>query len=119
MDKGNNEKVKSKKKLKKPDKQDLNRDKKGQFQKGQSGNPSGRPKVSYMGQLQAAIKNVEKDKKKELFVRFVEQAYTNRTIMVALMNKLLANRQHTEIEGIEPLEIRIHHDGNGNNDKDS
>ena len=90
------------------------------FEKGQSGNPGGRPKNSgYMEQLQAAIKTVEKDKKKELFVRFVEQAYTNPTIMVALMNKLLANRQHTEIEGIEPLEIRINHDGNGNNDKDS
>jgi len=78
------------------------------FEKGNKANPNGRPKGSgYMEQLTAAIKTIEKDKKKKLFDRFVEQAYSNPTIMVALMNKLLANRQHTEIEGLEPLEIII------------
>jgi len=77
------------------------------FKKGQSGNPGGRPKVSYMEQLNSAIKTVEKDKKKELFTRFVEQAYINPSIMVALMNKLLANQQHTEISGIEPLKFEV------------
>jgi len=75
------------------------------FQKGQSGNPGGRPKISYMEQLSGAIKTVEKGKKKELFIRFVEQAYANPSIMIALMNKLLANQQHTQIEGLEPIEI--------------
>jgi hypothetical protein len=96
-----------KKKLNKPDKQELNRDKKGKFIKGVSGNPGGRPKVSYIDQLCTAIKTVEADKKKELFIRFVEQAYANPSIMIALMNKLLANKMHTEIEGLEPIEIII------------
>lgn len=105
------DKKETKKKLKKPSVKtgELQKKVKPQiFKPGQSGNPNGRPKGSgYMEQLTAAIKTIEKDKKKKLFDRFVEQAYSNPTIMVALMNKLLANRQHTEIEGIEPLEIII------------
>ena len=76
------------------------------FEKGNKANPNGRPKgTAYIDQLNEAIRIVETDKKKKLFTRFVEQAYANPSIMIALMNKLLANQQHTEIEGIEPIEI--------------
>lgn len=96
-----------KKKQIKPDKQVSNRYKTGKFIKGKSGNPKGRPKISYMEQLNEAIRTVEVGKKKPLFIRFVEQAYANPSIMIALMGKLLANQQHTEITGLEPLKFEV------------
>lgn len=65
------------------------------------GNPNGRPKGSKnhysIAELWGAIKEVEsKGGKKKILTAFVEQAYDNPTIMIALMKKLLPDLRSIE-----------------------
>jgi len=66
--------------------------------KGKSGNPAGRPKGSYAihTQLEKAIEGVGKDKKIDIYKHFVERAYDNDTVLVALLRKLVPDRQYSE-----------------------
>lgn len=71
------------------------------FPKGTSGNPNGRPKGTpnkfSIAELWDAIRQVEKTKnKKKILISFVEQAYNNPTIMIALMKKLLPDLRSIE-----------------------
>lgn len=66
------------------------------FVKGQSGNPDGRPKKPEIEELRKAIKVVEKTKRKKLLRHFVERAYTNDKVLVALMKKILADVKFEE-----------------------
>ena len=56
---------------------------------GASGNPKGRPLASERDKLRKAIAAVEKTEKKDLFVHFVERAFKDDNVLVALMRKLL------------------------------
>lgn len=66
------------------------------------GNPKGRPKGSKnrysIAELWAAIQKVERKKKRKLLEAFVDQAYGNPTIMVALMKKVFPDLK--SVEGI-------------------
>jgi len=89
-------KIKTKKKAHKPQ-----RAADGKLLPGECGNPNGRPKGSKnhysIAELWQAIKEVEGKKgKKKLLEVFVEQAYDNPTIMVALMKKLLPDLRSIE-----------------------
>lgn len=68
------------------------------FVKGQSGNLNGRPKGSYAihTQLQKAIEKVGRDKSLDVFEHFVTRAMENDTVLIALLRKLVPDRQHSE-----------------------
>jgi hypothetical protein len=71
------------------------------FQKGRSGNPTGRRAgiEEYFTKLQKAIKHVEKAKGKKILIHAVEQAYEDNQILNALLKKLLPDISSTELQG--------------------
>jgi hypothetical protein len=69
-----------------------NRDKQGRFIKGYSGNPGGRPKNLNVDELLEAVMRIEKVKGKTVLDKFVEMAYTNPQIMIALMKKFIPDQ---------------------------
>ncbi|HDZ14716.1 hypothetical protein LCGC14_1961150, partial [marine sediment metagenome] len=58
--------------------------------KGVSGNPKGRPKKPLSEKFEAAVRKVEKIKGKPLFEHFVEQAYEDNNVLVAVMKKRIS-----------------------------
>jgi len=87
-----------KKKKKKTCSQERNRTKRGQFPKGVSGNPGGRPLNEWRTALDDAIRQVQKKKRKKLMVHAVEQAYKDNTVLVAILKKLLPDLKASELE---------------------
>lgn len=90
-------KSKKKKKKKKPA---IARTSDGKFGKGVCGNPEGRPKGSRnkysIADLHDAIKGVEEEKGKKLLTHFVEQAFEDKNVLVALMKKMLPDLKSVE-----------------------
>lgn len=76
------------------------------FKKGQVANPNGRPKNPEMDELRLAIKAVEKRKGQKLLEHFVERAYSNNMVLVALMKKLIADQTASKIDGDLGLEVK-------------
>jgi hypothetical protein len=97
--------------VEKTDEEDLPESHGKGFRPGVSGNPKGRPKGSgYAEELRTAIRTVEKKEKVKLFTHFVQQAYKNPKVLAVLMDKLVPNKQHTELDVTNLPEIHIHYD---------
>jgi len=69
-----------------------------QIKPGEVRNPNGRPKGSYSIYiaLEKAIEEVQKKKKVNLLVHFVQEAFTSKRVLIALMKKILPDRQYVE-----------------------
>ncbi len=59
------------------------------WQKGQSGNPKGRPPRPEIQQLREAIERVQKKKKVDLLEHMVERAYEDNKVLIALAKKIV------------------------------
>ena len=69
------------------------------FQKGKSGNPSGRPKGTGLQPLLDAIKRVEKKKKQNFYDRAVEMAWLEPTVMMGIIKKLVPDQAPVDDKG--------------------
>ena len=99
----------------KPDKQGINRDDKGRFKPGKSGNPSGRPEgVSIREEIKKYLREHPK-KVKELC-----QYYLNNEDMRELLWKMLDGLPKNSFgeagEGFPPINIIIKNEGNKQGD---
>lgn len=66
------------------------------WKKGISGNPGGRPRNSEIEELRKAMKTVQKKHDRTLLEEFVERAYKDNMVLVALMRKLLPDQKYIE-----------------------
>ena len=80
------------------------------FKEGNPGGP-GRPEgcKSYITLLEEALKDVESVKGKQLFKRFIERAFITDKVLIAAMKKFVPDREKTEIESTEPIQLIIEH----------
>jgi len=95
----------------------LDRDEKGRFTEGTVANPDGRPKGSKnkfsIAKLEEAIEAEEVLAKKEggisVFQQFIRMAYSEPSVMIALMKKFVPDKSSQEISGIEEINFNIKH----------
>jgi hypothetical protein len=75
---------------------------KGKDWRNSGGNPNGRPKGSKnkysLSDLKDSIEKIEKKKGKKLLEHFVQEAYDNPVVLIALMKKVLPDLK--AIEGV-------------------
>ncbi len=77
---------------------------KGGFKKGQSGNPAGRPKGTKERDLMMAAKaEVEAEKKKSIYKHAFEMAFEDKTVLIALLKKLVPDMAYIESESAQTL----------------
>ena len=76
------------------------------YPKGVSGNPRGRKKGSFdlLPVLMKAVRKVDKTEAKELLVHFVERAFVNDAVLIALMKKILPDKKEVSSDPENPID---------------
>lgn len=79
------------------------------FKKGQTGNPKGRPRKgeTAMDDLNRAIKKVEKEKRKDIYEHFLERAFENDAVLLALLKKKLPDLKQTELNANVDASLKL------------
>jgi len=83
----------------------------GKFINGNPGRPKGSKNKFSIAKLEEAIEAEEELAKKEngvsVFQQFVRMAYTEPSVMIALMKKFVPDKSQTELSGAEPLKFEV------------
>ena len=89
------------------------------FKEGNPGGP-GRPPGSknYITQLEEAIKKYETATGKRLFDRLIQRAFINDNVLLNVTKKLVPDKTHTEVSGVEEITFNMKHLDNGNKPTD-
>ena len=66
--------------------------------KGQSGNPKGQPKNPEMEELRQAIRQARKKHGRSILNHFVERAFFNDAVLIALIKKFVPDKVHKELD---------------------
>ena len=69
------------------------------FQKGQSGNPSGRKRSNWRKLFDAAIEADTEKHGQSIFEHAIEQARTDNTLLAAILRKCLPDMKAVEVKG--------------------
>ena len=69
------------------------------FKPGQSGNPNGRPASPEIAELRAALDKAKKENKKSFLEHFVQRAFRDDTVAIALSRKLLPDKVEADVKG--------------------
>ncbi len=64
----------------------------GRWQKGQSGNPHGRPTNAEIDLFRKALVEGEKKYGKDIFTHAVQRAFVNDTVLIALLKKIIPDK---------------------------
>jgi len=83
----------------------------GQFKEGNPGKPKGAKNKYSMAKLEKAMEAVEDDLNGDIFKRFVEMAWYNPGLMIALMKKFVPDKEKIEHDIPEGRKITIEHIG--------
>ena len=75
------------------------------FQKGQSGNPKGRPKKPVLEKLEAALKKEGKNQGITFFQHVASRAFQDDGMAVAVLKKILPDKK--SVEGTVKLEVEL------------
>lgn len=68
----------------------------GRWKPGQSGNPNGRPRKPEVEQLREALDQAQAKHNKSFLQHFIERAYTNDNVAIALAKKILPDQLQGE-----------------------
>lgn len=72
--------------------------------KGETGNRHGRPRVPEVEELRIALQKAKKENNKSFLEHFVQRAYRDDTVAIALAKKILPDKLETELKDYD---IRI------------
>lgn len=79
----------------------------GQFKKGQSGNPNGRPRQPEIQELRDALDKAKDKKGKSFLIHFIERAFMSDTVAIALAKKILPDLKELSGKDGTALALKI------------